>query len=217
MSTAPIATYQYLNPLVTTDPFVEKSSNESLSLLWKIYSYALRVLAVTSIALSIICLNPLYLLSLVILIVTPPQNGTPMDQAVHYAKLANLSAEIIGIMSRMNDQEVTSRLSSLGIIHRPQINLKPLLARFCLYQNLKVSDTRQAAAYNLQSAYLLKLMRSPNESRLLEDFHNPFPDADIALRDPVELAREVFEFSPEPGTALWMKIHGDEFSGIGIG
>lgn len=217
MSTAPIALPQLLNPLVTHDPYTEKSSNESLALLWKIYSYVLRILAVTSIALTIVCLNPLYLLPLVIIFVTPPKYGTPMDQAVHYAKLANFHAQIIGMMNRMSEGEVSSRLRDLGINDLPQVNLKPLLARYCLYQHLKVTQPKQAAYYNLWSAYLLKIMQSPSELRALEEFYNPFTDKDIALKDPVELAYEVFGFSPKPGCALWVKIHGDEFSDIGIG
>jgi hypothetical protein len=217
MSTAPIALPQLLNPLVVNNPYAEKSNNESLSLMWKIYSYALRVLAATSIVLSIICLNPLYLLPLVIIFVTPPKYGTPMDQAVYYAKLANFDGQIVGMINRMRDVEVSSRLRDLGINEQPGINLKPLLARYCLYQNLKMTQPKQAAYYNLQSAYLLKIMQSPSELRSLEDFHNPFPPEDFALKDTLELAYEVFEFSPKPGSALWFKIHGDEFSGIGIG
>lgn len=231
---------QKLHPFVTYNPFVQRALNEQQlqnSRIQKIAVIALAVIAFVFLAIvaPALCGFPL------LVFVWPISNYGKNDE---HKDAAAFNTKMIEHMNYLDGPEIQKKLNKLGI--QPGIEpekLKSIFARYCVLQEDQLTGySFDKGAYTVEMAYLLRIMKFPYDPRPVKAFctrnyefdytKNRVKDSfsfgriktdtkeyssyDLNQKDPVELAREIFELqggAPAQSNKGWF----DEFSGIGIG
>ncbi len=238
---------QTLNPLVTYNPFLQKSvieqqaRNDKINIIISVALPALAIIAFTCILNSFIisCAAGIYLYNLIEKSVV----AYTLQDASN-TRLIEFNTKLIERMNYLDGSEIQKRLDSFGI--KPGIEprqLRSIFARYCEYDEKRLRQDGygpEEEAYIVEMAYLLKLMQSPYEKRTLKGFcsksyeFNPPKDKyihsyhgpsriksgnkeyrllDLNKKDPVELAREIFEL--QGGAPAQSSGWFDQFSNIG--
>ena len=151
-----------LHPLVTYDPVAEQASSKRWEIVWKITEIAQ------------IILFPLLLARYAIAFCKHGVNfinhDTVWANSNFYAQKAEFDALLIAQIGK------TGELAKCFLDLKDSIfslkKISPLLAMYSLYKEkiAQASSIEAKAAFNLNAAYLLKIMQSPYENRPLESF-----------------------------------------------
>lgn len=151
-----------LHPLVTYNPVAEKASSERREIVWKIAELAQIILFPLLIAKYAIafCKHGVNFIN----------HDTVWANSNFYAKKAEFDALLIVQIGKTG--ELAKRFQDLKYSIFSLKKISPLLAMYSLYKEkiATTSSIEAKAAFNLNAAYLLKIMQSPYENRPLESF-----------------------------------------------
>ncbi len=167
LETRPVV--QELNPLVTYDPYIQKAHNEQMSTICKIVPIASLAIGMIAAHLLFGTKSPWpFLFSAHVTYDIIHYHDVLYDEEVKFNK------QLIEHMSYLDPANMQSQLKQLGVTagHMSTENLMGLMARYNIYEEKKRLQTssREAGAYTVAMAYLLKLIETPEEKRPIEGF-----------------------------------------------
>jgi len=160
-----------LNPVVTYDPYVQKAHNEQLSTMSKI-------VPVASFAFGLIASHLMFGTRSTFVYLFSAQVTFNIIQryTAFYDEEVEFNNRLLAQMSSLDPEKMQSRLKQLGVTagQMPSENLKGILARYNIYEeNQHYSPSREAGAYTVAMAHLLKLIETPEEQRPIDAFCTP--------------------------------------------